>query len=472
MINFTAGPTVKQFLDSRKFIKVIEGPVGGGKSTAALFDLFSRSVNQKPFRGVRTTRHIILRNTIQQLNATVKPLLDAWFITMPPTPLGEWQLTDRAFHMRFMLSDGTQVNSEFWLMAADTPDDVRRLLSLECSAAWAEECREVDPEVFEGLSGRVARFPSRAAGGVTYPGVIGSTNPPPLGTYWQENISSPPDNWGVFIQPPAVLEDGGLNPEAENLENLDPDYYSNIMIGKTQPWIDVYLRNQFGAGEFGNPVFKASFVRSFHTMTGELKPVLQSVNPLVIGMDNGLTAAAVIGQQDARGRINVFDTAQVPEGETMGVETFLDRNLIPKLVAEYSFRKENIVFVLDPACFQRSQVDEKTIAQAIIQRGYRVLRANTNDPERRVSAVEGLLARQIDGKAGVMLGPKAAHLANALEWGYRYKKTSLVPEKNWHSHIADAFQYFCLFYNSQETGSYWRKNNEAKPVVRRRYAYS
>lgn len=471
MINFNAGPTVKKFLDSRKFIKIIEGPVGGGKSTAALFDLFSRAVLQAPFKNVRRTRFIILRNTVQQLKSTVKPLLDAWFITMPPTPLGSWRLTDNVFEMRFALPDGTSVHSEFWLMPADTPDDVRRLLSLECSAAWAEECREVDPEVFESLSGRVARFPSRAAGGVTYPGVIGSTNPPPLGTYWQEHITTPPANWGVYIQPPAVLEDGALNPDAENLENLDPEYYNNIMVGKTQPWIDVYLRNQFGAGEFGNPIFKASFIRKFHVASG-LHHVLQSVNPLVVGMDNGLTAAAVIGQQDARGRVNVLDEAEVPEGETMGVETFLDRILVPKLTAEFPFRKDNIVFVVDPACFQRSQVDEKTIAQAIMQRGYRVIRASTNDPERRISAVEQLLARQIDGKAGLLIDEKASNLASALEWGYRYKKTSNVPEKNWFSHKADAFQYFCLFYGGQETGSYWRRTAEAKKVVRRPFMYS
>lgn len=472
MINFNAGPTVKDFLDSRKFIKVIEGPVGGGKSTAALFDLFSRAVLQTPFKGVRRTRFIILRNTMQQLKSTVKPLLDAWFITMPPTPLGEWRLTENVFEMRFALPDGTSVHSEFWMMPADTPDDVRRLLSLECSAAWAEECREVDPEVFESLSGRVARFPSRAAGGVAYPGVIGSTNPPPLGTYWQEHISNPPENWGVFVQPPAVLEDGALNPEAENLENLDPDYYNNIMVGKTQPWIDVYLRNQFGAGEFGNPVFKASFIRSFHVSDKPLHHVLQSVNPLVVGMDNGLQAAAVIGQQDARGRINVLGEAQVPEGETMGVETFLDRILIPKLQAQFPFRKDNIVFVLDPACFQRSQVDEKTIAQAVVARGYRVIRASTNDPERRISAVESLMARQIDGKAGFLIDPEVKHFASAMEWGYRYKKTSNVPEKNWYSHTADAGQYFCLFFSGEERGSYWRRQAEAKPIVKRRFAYS
>ena len=44
-------------------------------------------------------------------------------------------------------------------------DDVRRLLSLNPTAAWVEEAREIDPAVFAGIIGRVSRFPSEVAGG-------------------------------------------------------------------------------------------------------------------------------------------------------------------------------------------------------------------------------------------------------------------------------------------------------------------
>ena len=60
--------------------------------------------------------------------------------------------------------------------------------------------------------------------------------------------------------------------------------------------------------------------------------------PILVGMDNGLTAAAVIGQMDARGRLNILGESYVPEGETMGVETFLDRLLVPYLTARYPVR--------------------------------------------------------------------------------------------------------------------------------------
>lgn len=477
VLNFKAGPMGQSFLDSRKFIKGLMGPVGSGKSTVAIWDLFFRACNQAPFNGVRRTKFILMRNTVGQLKATVKPLIDQWFVTLAGGTLGRWRLTENVFEMDFVLDDGTRVFSEFCLMAADTPDDVRRLLSLEASAAWCEEAREIDPEVFSGLQGRVNRFPNRAAGGVTYPGVIFSTNPPPVGGFWHGLISGDDEGIDVFIQPPALLDDGSLNPEAENLENLAPEYYENLITGKTDDWIDVYLKNKYGAGDLGQPIYKSTFKRTFHVSKTPLMAVMQSINPLIVGMDNGLQAAATIGQQDMRGRVNILGECYVPQDVTMGVESFLDRLLVPKLRNEFpQFRSENIVFVLDPACFQRSQVDEKTIAQAIMNRGYQVVKASTNDPERRIDAVEQLLARQIDGGAAFLIDPGCTHIIDTLEWGHRYKKTSngltsSNADKTHHSHQGDSIQYLALHYNVQADGAFYNRRTQARKIVPSRYAY-
>jgi len=476
-LDYKAGATGQRFLNSRAFIKLIMGPVGGGKSTVALMDLLQRAVGQSPFNGVRRTKFIILRNTVAQLKSTVKPLIDTWFVTMTGGTMGQWRLSENVFEAKFRLPDDTVVHSEFMLMAADTPEDVRRLLSLEASAAWVEEAREVDPEVFSGLQGRVNRYPSRIAGGVTYPGVICSMNPPPVGGFWHGLMTGTEKGVEAFIQPAALLDDGSLNADAENLENLAPDYYENLVSGKSEDWINVYLKNQFGAGDLGQPIYKGTFKKSFHVSKTPLNAIMQTLHPLIVGMDNGLTAAATVGQQDARGRVNILAEAYVPEGETMGVETFLDRLLIPKLRAKFpQFRSENIVFVLDPACFARSQVDEKTIAQAVQQRGYKVVKASTNDPERRIQAVEGLLTRQIDGAAAFLVDPECTHVANTLEWGHRYKRTTsglmqATIEKNHYSHCGDSVQYLALHVNTQIEGP-WYGRQQARKVVASRYVYA
>lgn len=478
MLGYKPSPTGQEFLDSRAFLKLIMGPVGGGKSTVALMDLVQRAVEQEPFNGTRRTKFVILRNTIAQLKSTVKPMMDTWFITMTGGTMGQWRISDNVFEVRFRLPDGTVVHSEFVLMAADTPEDVRRLLSLECSAAWVEEAREVDPDVFAGLQGRTNRFPARIAGGVTYPGVICSTNPPPLGGFWHGFATKEEKGKAVFIQPAALLDDGQLNPEAENLDNLAPDYYDNLLTGKTEDWVNVYLKNQFGAGDLGRPIYRSSFKKSFHVSAKELAAVYQSVNPLLIGMDNGLQAAAAIGQKDMRGRVNILGECYVPEEETMGVETFLDRLLVPLLADRFpQFRRENIIFVLDPACWQRSQVDEKTIAMAVQARGFTPVKASTNDPERRVQAVEGLLALQIDGGPGFLIDPRCTHISNALEWGHRYKRqangvATTTAEKNHHSHIGDAVQYLALHYNALAGAGGYNFRSKARDVTRRPYAYT
>jgi hypothetical protein len=462
---------------SRAFIKVFMGPVGGGKSTACLFELIARACGQQAHEGVRRTKFIILRNTMQQLKSTVKPLIDEWLIRAVDGKLGQWRLTDNTFELRMRLQDGTTVFSELCMMAADTPDDVRRLLSLEASAAWVEEAREVDPEVFSGLQGRVNRFPNQRAGGITYPGVICSTNPPPMGTFWQDFIANPPERVEVFLQPAALLDDGSINPQAENLENLDPEYYANLVVGKTDDWIDVYLKNKFGPGGFGLPVFRTIFRRDFHVAKEPLVAIPSIANPLVVGMDNGLQAAAVVLQQDARARVNLLSECYVPEDQTMGVETFLDRLLIPHLTAKYpTVPRHSFVFCVDPACFQRSQVNEATIAQAVMARGFKVVRAPTNDPEKRIDAVEGLLARQTDGKAGFLIHPEAHHISEAMDWGYRYKKSAsgvgnATIEKNWYSHIADALQYGALHFNAQFSPTYSNMRPAARPVAKATYAY-
>jgi hypothetical protein len=480
VINFVPGPVGQAFLDSGAFLKVICGPVGGGKSTDAFMELVSRAVMQAPFNNVRRTKFVIVRNTGQQLKATVKPLIDDWLGTgavargLLPAPLGTWRLTEMVFECRFRLPDTTIVHTEFCLQPVDTPDDIRRLLSAEYSAAWAEEGREIDPEVFSAMQSRTNRYPNRASGGVTFPGAIMSTNPPPMGSWLQEMMANPPANMEVFMQPAALLDDGTLNPEAENLDNLAPDYYENLMTGKTEDWLDVYMRNKFGAGGFGQPVFKKTFRLNFHKAKDPLQ-LLPVVNyPLIVGCDNGLTAAAVIGQMDARARINILGECYVPEGQTMGFETFLDQLLIPYLRASFPVAPARVVFAMDPACWHRAQLNEATLAGAVQKRGYQTLKASTNDPEKRIAAVEGLLTRAIDGGPGMLVSPNCPWLLKALDWGYRNKKSqagvvTAVPEKNHYSHIADALQYLSLHYNHEiNPGGMYRPQ---APVVIRQVSY-
>lgn len=480
-MQYLPSPTALKFLQSRKFLKLICGPVGGGKSTAAVQALWSMALMQAPHGAnkIRRTKFAVLRNTSAMLKATVKPLIDYWFVTRPTDaglpPLGTWRVTDATFEIKARLGDGTIVHTEFVLVHADTPDDVRRLLSAEYSGAWVEEAREVDPTVFEGLQGRCDRFPNVEAGGVSYPCVICSTNPPPVGTTWHEFMVKPPSNAEIFMQPPALLDDGQLNPDAENLENLSPTYYPNLMEGKTEDWINVYLKNKFGAGGMGQPVYRATWRSSFHVAKEPLRAIPAAMRKIIVGSDNGLTAAAVIAQEDARGRINIIGEAFVPHGESMGYDRFLDHLLIPRL-REFNIPNQHVLFVVDPACFHRSQANEVTIAQVIAKRGFQVIaQPGGNTPERRISSVEGLLMQQIEGGPRFCVSPTCVHTINAHEWGYRNKKKKTdtgvaEPDKDFYSHIADAVQCVGMYFNAGATMNV--NSARVREVTPARFAYT
>jgi hypothetical protein len=462
------GPVAEQFMHDRSFVSLICGPIGSGKSTAALFKLLWLALDQEPVDSIRRSRVVILRNTADQLRDTIVPTLNQWFVEAAQGRMGGWTIKDKRFLMRFALADRTTVDCEFWLMAADTPDDVRRLLSVECSWAWVEEAREVREEVFSGLQGRVGRYPSHAMGGVKDKCVLASTNPPMLGTFWHKVMTETPKDWKVFMQPSALLDDNSLNPQREN-PFLDDDYYDKLIAGKTEEWVDVYLRGRFGVGNAGQPVYKSSFKRNFHIAADKLLPI--KTFPLVVGMDNGLTAAAAILQQDMRGRIMMLDECYVPPGVTMGIDRYLDTMLVPLLRQKYFLC--DIVFVLDPACFERTQINEETIAQAVQKRGYRVCKARTNDPEKRIGCVEQLLTRQTDGKGHFLVSPDARWCIEGFEYGYRYpaKRDGTIqttgPMKNHHSHFHDALQYAASFY----TGVAMDHKPQALPTKKVSYHY-
>ena len=107
-----------------------------------------------------------------------------------------------------------------------------------------------------------------------------------------------PDNLKFFNQPPAMLEvknkenevDGyDINDKSES-KNLTPNYYKNIIRGKTKSWIDVYVLNKLGQVEDGKPVYE-SFNDEVHVAKGDVA-IAEGV-PIFVGIDFGLTLRCI-----------------------------------------------------------------------------------------------------------------------------------------------------------------------------------
>ena len=447
-INYTAPPTCAAFMKSEAFGRLIAGPVGSGKTTACLFELFRRSCEQEPASdGLRYTRFAIVRQTLKQLKDTVLKDITSWL-----QGIATFKVSDNTVYIQM-----GDVRSEWLLIPLDDPDDQRRLLSMQLTGAWMSECIEMDVGIISPLAGRCGRYPSAAQGGCTWHGIIADTNMPSEGSPWHRfmELNTPPD-WDIHIQP------SGMSSEAENLEWLtqNPEtlklpvdseerkaqgrkYYERFIRSNSPDWCKRYVHAEYGDDPSGSAVFRESFKLNYH-VTEEVTPV--SSYPLVMGLDFGRDPCAIICQPDHKGRLLVLEEIIA---EDIGLELQLQRAIKPTLMQE-RYVGRSVIIVGDPAGNQRSTLYEETSFDLIKRHGLIAYPAPTNDINKRINAIESwMLAARDGGPALVIDKERCPTLIRALSGGYRYARTRsgqrrALPDKNEYSHIVDAFQYACV----------------------------
>lgn len=431
--NYIAPPTVARFMQSDDPVRLIMGPVGSGKSVGDCMEIARRAAMQAPNRqGIRKTRWVVVRNTYQQLKDTT---LKTWLEWFPDGVAGRWREYDKTFFLKF-----GDVEAEVLFRALDDPDDVNRLLSLELTGGFINEAREIPIEIVTALRSRCGRYPSKKEGGPTWYGIIMDTNPPSA-DHWihQKFEEEKPEGWEIFKQP------GGLDPDAENRENLPPNYYEDMMEGADEDWINVHVHARYGRSKHGMPVYDGSWKTDFHT-----RPNLQVISSsvVVIGLDAGRTPAASFFQMDPRGRVLLLDELT---SENMGMENFLAQKVKPMLFERYTGIPA--VVSADPAVWQKSQLNELSVADIIRKAGLTLPKprgpAMGNRIEPRIRAVENLLNRQVDGEAMFLVDKdRCPQAVSGFEHGYRFKRKKdgtheETPEKNSYSHLQDSIQYGC-----------------------------
>ena len=446
-ITYTAPPTCARMMKSESFGRLIAGPVGSGKTTACIFELFRRALEQAPAEdGIRYTRFAVVRQTLKQLKDTVLKDITDWL-----KGVAEWKVSEGCIHVTF-----GDVRSEWLLIPLDNPDDQARLLSMQLTGAWMSECVEMDVNIISPLAGRVGRYPGASLGGATWSGIIAGTSMPAEGTPWHDLMVNPPPDWQIFIQP------GGMSASAENLDWLTqtPDtlklpigdpvrqaqgrkYYERFIRSNSPDWCRRYVHAEFGHDPSGTAVFRESFKSAWHVVD-ELEPV--STYPLILGLDFGRDPCAVICQADHRGRLLVLEELIA---EDIGLELQLQRVIKPALLSDRYVARSSYI-VGDPAGTQRSTLYEETSYDLIQREGLRAYPAPTNDIDRRLAAVEALLLGARDGGPAILIDrSRCPTIVRALGGGYRYAKTrdgrrKPTPDKNEYSHVMDALQYACL----------------------------
>ena len=467
-LNFTTSPTVWQFLQNNAFVRGLKGPVGSGKSYACAAEIMLRAVKQKvsPRDGIRYTRFAIVRNSYPELRTTT---IKTWQEIFPENIWGAMRWSPPlTHHIKLPARDGAAgIDCEVIFLALDQPKDVRKLLSMELTGAWVNEARELPKAVVDGLTHRVGRYPTKADGGPTWRGVWMDTNPMDSDHWWYRLAEKEPMKgkyaWKFFNQPGGVLEvtkeelpenpeaNGFVfscgkwwqtNPKAENLKNLPSGYYEQTMLGKNLDWVRCYAQGVYPYVQEGNPILPEY---DDAIMTEDFIEPDPNV-PIQIGLDFGLTPAAVFGQKLNNGRWVILDELVTFD---MGLERF-GHMLKSELEAKYP--KYEVMIFGDPAGQQRDQIYEVTAFDHLKTLGMNARPTASNDFKVRREAGAMPMNRLIDGKPGLFGAAKCERTRKALSGGYHFRRGQIAgherykdqPFKNQHSHVGDAYMYLML----------------------------
>lgn len=432
---YNAEPTPRLFHQSDEFVRSIMGPIGSGKSVACCWEIFLRAMAQKPHEdGVRRSRWVIIRNTYRELIDTTMQTWFDWF----PKHMGEYQAGNMKFIIYKPLEDGTKLYLEVLFRALDKPDDIKKLLSLELTGGWLNEAREIPKAVLDMLVGRLGRYPSKRLGGPSWFGCILDTNPPDSDHWWYRTFEEiKPEGYRIWHQP------SGLAPQAENIEHLPEGYYQKMQAGKDQEWINVYVHGNYGFLADGRPIYP-EYNDDIHSTDEEL---LLLGGTVYVGIDFGLTPAAVIAQRTAKGQWQFLDELVTDD---MGAKKFAVQ-LNHLLNNKYCGCDLEIYG--DPAGEQRSQTDETTPFQILSAANIEAWPAPTNDfTIRREAVAQNLQQLTMDGQPQFLIGSRCPMLRRAMGGGYKYKRLKVSgeeryhdkPDKNKYSHVAEAGQYLMV----------------------------
>lgn len=445
-VRYVATPTLARFHASNAKFRGIMGPVGSGKSTGCGVEIMRRA-HEMPAdaNGRRRSKWCVVRNTYRELKDTTIKTWTEWF---PEDQVGVFNWSDMSHFITKRLPDGTKMELEVLFRAMDRPAHARKVLSLDLTGAWFNEAREIPKVIIEAMDDRLGRFPKRADVDHYWIGTIMDTNPPDDDSWWYKMAedTEPEDRegWEFFKQPGGIIElpDGRFvaNPEAENVAHLRANYYAEKLSGKSKAHIRIYYCNRYGFVQDGKPV-----IHEYHDETHTAKELLKPVRglPLIIGMDFGLTPAAIIMQRLADGRWTALDELVCKD---MGAKNF--GNTLKSYLHE-RFSGFPCYFWGDPAGVQRAQTDEMTPFMILQAVGIPARPAPTNDFTIRRESMAGACSRIIDGKPGLLVSPACKTLRKGLMGGYCFKRLQVagqerfhdVPDKGQYSHAVDACGY-------------------------------
>lgn len=459
-IEYTPTPKQRDFIKSEKFLNVLCGPRGEGKTLGGLFGAIYHAV--RPANRSRWPLNwALVRDTRRNIGITTARTIQEWF--SPPH-----------IHLRgkpdepevITLFIGGDAALTFDCFGIDSASDLSRFQSYEASGGvWIEEPAPAATNaetLSSGIAEVVLAMAITSCRGSLAPRIQLTMNPPPA-DHWTAQLFRFPgfDEAGDF-----ELEMAPEQREARrNLRDLSAVFFirpgENVALDAKTP--GYREKNRMALLAFGRRDLFARLVegRVGYAKIGEAVTPQFTANhitptspfprlPLYIAWDFGLQPAALIAQISPQGLLCIHAAYGL---ENQGVEQLITRLLRPWLLAHPDLSTSQIMHIGGPEGRMREQSNsEQTAVRTIItELGGRYIAGPVSWAARRDAIYEALLKSVNATTPWIRISPtEAAPLIRALDGAWHYPvdpsgriSRDLPDKRGLPPSFGDAFAHLC-----------------------------
>ena len=457
-----AGPVARAFELSRAPVAAIEGPTGGGKSTASSRRCLRIATWQEPSPkdGIRKARTVCICPTYRRAWDQVIPSFGKVFPLNSTTFKGS-RGDPADFTYDTVLRMGGEVarlHIEVLFRAVQDLDVEDFFRGFEFTAFWLPEADTNGrlQEIISLGSNRVGRYPDtddRTLDGEGWSGGWCDANAPVIGSEYHDrfHLRRLSDKTAAPLTDRLYRQPSGFSPQAENMKNLRKirrDFYEHQASQLSAYDRKRLLENRPGFSRHGEPVHP-NFDPDRHVVAGGI--TVDPLSPVYISIDAGsntLHPAAVFWQKGYGGQWKALDEIHVAEGQ-MNNALFCQtlRQVYEGRFASVLHRDVGALICIDPAAASPNAHSEYSTAMEIqALTGIEVLVAPSNQPDKRRSALDRLFLAKVSGnEEALAIDARCVGLIGALSGGWHYPRrggvVGLAPVKNVFSHVGDAAEY-------------------------------
>jgi len=484
-------PTLKKVHEElyKYTVSGVIGPYGSGKSVGFNWQSILIPAQMMPpcKDGVRRAKAVFVRNTYDQLKQTTHEMFMDWF-----EDLGSVHSTQKPLEVEIKFNDGKgPIELKVQFYALDKPKQFGKLKSSSFTFGYINEASESPEGIITQVLGRTGRYPSRDQIDLDkvekwferdvlengkwvkekipyWSGVIFDSNPPEVDSELYNIFEKEkPRGFKLYRQPPGLIKtDLGweANPEAENIERLGKNYYSQIAQGATEEFIKVYCCGEYGSIKTGKLIYN-EYNDNIHAQENlEYFPE----TGIRLSFDTWYQPACTISQY-ANQQLRVLATLHESD---MGMELFANSVVKPYLEQHFpGYTIQNIT--MDPAGKAGTSAcgvlsDYQAVKKVF---GSNVRLAVSNDPDVRHDAVRHFLTRLNGGLPAFVLDKdKCKDLRGGFLKHYVWQQSTggkviYKAKKNKQSHTHDALQYECLSIIPQ-TDEFAKKQSPASKFLK------